>query len=713
MMKALSQHIAERAREALVKGWKALDLGGQFPAAFDADYYRSQLALIGIVDAEPDLLTFYKQNAEARIVSPNALFDETYYRKCYADVTAAIRAGDILSGFAHFVRHGIKEGRFPNPEFEVEIENNAATAFIASDKAFDEKFYLNEYSIARQFIRHIPILSPLQFFNVYGRRMGHIPRPDHRRLPFSTSAYLAQHPALKKHRAEDLELMAPHFDHNYYQKMYGDELGSMQPFAHYLSLGLHQRKSPNDWFDETFYRTFYPDVEREIAQGKMSSGFEHYLRSGRREGRLPSFDLTGCLDHAFPGVTKPVALTNFLDLERRVTPHPYRVAEGATQTVWFLIPRINPDIFFGGYASVLSLMETFLRTGYTIGLFLYEDRREAFSYYCYRRPRSMLAEQRDNIRVFSAFDRELFVFGRNDIFIAYSAWQALWADAYAQHTRTGSFAFLVQEYEPVFHSHDSVRFLVDMAYKLPHVALFNSAPLQKFFRDQRLGIFEHDPNSDRFLTFEHVLTQVGPPSRRELRARKARKLLIYARPEAHAARNLLEICLIALRKAIAANVFRQRYEFIGIGALSGPQFVDLGMGRALEILPKVDPDAYAKLLQGTDIGLSLMYAPHPSLIPFEMVNAGAVVITNTFSNRDHASLKARSARLVPVDLTIDSIVSGFQRAVRLAEDFDLRTNTAHSVPSAASWADVFDASFIESLLGKLSATTRSTAPRLP
>ena len=197
-----------------------------------------------------------------------------------------------------------------------------------------------------------------------------------------------------------------------------------------------------------------------------------------------------------------------------------------------------------------------------------------------------------------------------------------------------------------------------------------------------------------------------------MRKRTTRKVLVYARPEAHAARNLLEICLIALRKAVAANVFGRRYEFIGIGALSGPQYVDLGMGHSLEILPKVDPDAYAKLLEDTDIGLSLMYAPHPSLIPFEMVNAGAVVITNTFSNRDSATLKARSPRLIPVDLTIDGIVGGLQRAVRLAEDFDLRTNAAHSVPSAANWSEVFDTAFIEGLLGKMSAKARA-APRLP
>lgn len=710
-MKAPSQPITARTRDALVKGWRALDWGGQLTASFDVDYYRSQLASIGISAMDTDLVEFYRQNASARVVSPNALFDETYYLSQHADVMAAVQSGRVLSGFDHFVHHGIKEGRFPTRDFEIEVDSNIATPAVVDEKGFDEEFYLEEYPLARQFSRQIPVISPLRFFNIYGRRMGHVPRADLRRRPSNAFINLAYYPAIKQRDSDALDLIRPHFDPRYYQKTYGGELGSMPPFAHYLSLGQRERKSPNAWFDEDFYLTFYPDVEREITSGRLSCGFEHYLRTGRREGRLPSFDLTGCLEGVYPGVTKPVALTNVADLERKVTPHAFRVVSERPRTVWFLIPRINPDIFFGGYASIIHLMEAFLRTGHAIGLFLFDDARDAFDYYCYRRPRSMLAERRDEVRVFSALDKEPFAFGFDDTFIAYSTWQALWADAYAKNTSRKSFAFLIQEYESVFHAHDSARFIVDMAYKLPHVALFNSALLEKFFREQRLGVFESASGSDQFLTFEHVLTDVGLPTRRTLRKRATRKLLVYARPEAHAARNLLEICIIALRKAVASNVFRRRYEFIGIGALSGPQYVDLGMGHSLEILPKVDPDAYAKLLEDTDIGLSLMYAPHPSLIPFEMVNAGAVVITNTFSNRDHATLKARSPRLVPVDLTIDGLVAGFQRAVKLAEDVSLRTDAAHSILSAPEWSNVFDASFVETLLNKLSKARRSA--RLP
>jgi len=76
-------------------------------------------------------------------------------------------------------------------------------------------------------------------------------------------------------------------------------------------------------------------------------------------------------------------------------------------------------------------------------------------------------------------------------------------------------------------------------------------------------------------------------------------------------------------------------------------------------------------------------------------------VTNIFSNRSRESIRARSPRLVPVDLTVDAIVAGLQLAVDMIRDIDLRTDPAHSIPSPASWEQVFDGAFIEELLDKL------------
>src|SRR5262249_47197885 len=45
---------------------------------------------------------------------------------------------------------------------------------------------------------------------------------------------------------------------------------------------------PNQWFDEAWYRTTYPDVALSIDLGKFSCAWDHYIQIGRYEGRNPS-----------------------------------------------------------------------------------------------------------------------------------------------------------------------------------------------------------------------------------------------------------------------------------------------------------------------------------------------------------------------------------------------------------------------------------------
>ena len=42
---------------------------------------------------------------------------------------------------------------------------------------------------------------------------------------------------------------------------------------------------PREW-DENFYLALYPDVVAVIANGQFGSGYEHYLKNGRMEGRM-------------------------------------------------------------------------------------------------------------------------------------------------------------------------------------------------------------------------------------------------------------------------------------------------------------------------------------------------------------------------------------------------------------------------------------------
>ena len=72
-------------------------------------------------------------------------------------------------------------------------------------------------------------------------------------------------------------------------------------------------------------------------------------------------------------------------------------------------------------------------------------------------------------------------------------------------------------------------------------------------------------------------------------------------------------------------------------------------------------------MASVDIGMSLMYAPHPSVVPFELAQNGAVVVTNTFANRDAETLRAMSGNIVPVEPRLDDIARGIVEAFRRVE----------------------------------------------
>ena len=62
--------------------------------------------------------------------------------------------------------------------------------------------------------------------------------------------------------------------------------------------------------------------------------------------------------------------------------------------------------------------------------------------------------------------------------------------------------------------------------------------------------------------------------------------------------------------------------------------LDLGGGASVELIPRARQDELRDACCAShDVGLALMYTPHPSLVPIEMASAGMLTVTNTFENK--------------------------------------------------------------------------------
>lgn len=198
-------------------------------------------------------------------------FDEAYYLSQNPDVAAAIAAGVVGSAEEHYGLFGFLEGRDPNPYF-------------------DTSFYLLQNpDVAAAGV------NPLDHYNNFGASEGRSPT-----ALFDPAFYAQENP----------DVVAAGID----------------PYEHFLANGASEGRSPNaqvaqqfvSGFDEAAYLAANSDVAAAVADGSVSSGYEHWLLHGYSEDRPgvqslnpdPISDGTGNTDTPTGGGVGPVDTTD-------------------------------------------------------------------------------------------------------------------------------------------------------------------------------------------------------------------------------------------------------------------------------------------------------------------------------------------------------------------------------------------------------------------
>jgi hypothetical protein len=288
---------------------------------------------------------------------------------------------------------------------------------------------------------------------------------------------------------------------------------------------------------------------------------------------------------------------------------------------------------------------------------------------------------------------------REDSFVASTWWSAHIASAAARALGERRFLYLIQEYEPFTFPMGTFAALARQSYDLPHFALFSTELLRGYFRRHGIGVYADGPDTgdERSAAFENAITAIDPPTADELAARPTRSLVFYARPEPHAARNMFELGVLALSRALEDGAF-QGWELHGIGTLEGGRHVDLGGGARLDLLPRSEQGAYGGMLREHDVGLSLMYTPHPSLVPIEMASAGLLTVTNSFENKTPEAMADISPNLITAPPTIDGVAAGLVDAAAAVQDFGRRARGARDTRWSRDWRE----SFSDELLARVS-----------
>jgi hypothetical protein len=160
-----------------------------------------------------------------------------------------------------------------------------------------------------------------------------------------------------------------------------------------------------------------------------------------------------------------------------------------------------------------------------------------------------------------------------------------------------------------------------------------------------------------------------------------RGFFFYARP--NNLRNLYWRGLEALSAAIEEGILdpaEWNFHFAGHGL----DQVSLPRGAQALFPGPMDWPDYAAFIRRMEVGLSLMYTPHPSYPPLDLAASGGVVVTNRFGpkrNLDHYS-----PNILCSDLDVPSLVGTIQKASVIAADAQIRSANFANNALHRDWA---------------------------
>jgi glycosyltransferase involved in cell wall biosynthesis len=172
------------------------------------------------------------------------------------------------------------------------MDLKAAIQAIRESGEFDADWYRRTYPDV-----DLSGMDPAEHYAKFGQRLGRPPR-GRKNTAFSNSAVQVLNSAPRQDliasriagsdtklsaSPEEMALVQPYFDADYYRTQISYEIVNSDPIAHFLSVGWRLGLSPARWFSTLGYLAAYKDVAN-----SHKNPFVHYLRRGDREGRSPN-----------------------------------------------------------------------------------------------------------------------------------------------------------------------------------------------------------------------------------------------------------------------------------------------------------------------------------------------------------------------------------------------------------------------------------------
>lgn len=355
---------------------------------------------------------------------------------------------------------------------------------------------------------------------------------------------------------------------------------------------------------------------------------------------------------------KPKSHTALADTRKMPRWTPTFTEAGPALTI--LVPTLNPSEIFAGIATAFDIGLGLAARGFQVRFIATDlpvSSPAASRNFVLRRLSQAAAAQGAAARVslHCGVKTPTLPAHRGDVYLATAWWSAHVAQTLIEthQLEQRKFLYLIQDFEPNFYPWGSEFADAMASYSFDFVPVFNTTLLRDYFATQ--GFDFATPDALAFhpsIDIDHYAKGLRPPPAQG----QPRRLALYGRPEV--ARNMYEMAIEALVGFITAEGLAEGdIEIISIGLVHAP--VDLPAGLKLVSLGKLPWEDYPDYLRSVDIGLSLMYSPHPSHPPIEMAASGVRVVTNHFGPKNLSTL---SPAITSVPAYVPALVTALRTA---------------------------------------------------
>src|SRR6185437_11453825 len=164
-----------------------------------------------------------------------------------------------------------------------------------------------------------------------------------------------------------------------------------------------------------------------------------------------------------------------------------------------------------------------------------------------------------------------------------------------------------------------------------------------------------------------------------------KKLFFYARP--NNTRNLFYRGANVIQLAVNRGIIDLNIWDIYFVGKDLPSELELDNSYKIKVISNLNYSQYGDFVRQVDLGLCLMYTPHPSYPPLDLAASGAVVVTNTCGNK--SDLRMYSDNIISVGLDVESLLGGLQEGVQLVNNQQQREINYKNNKLLTNWEQSF------------------------